>query len=146
MLPEFELRFRFKITCPLDAYRSVRFALSSIAIAVFTLRVIVARDRIDVVTNQISIKFTLRSAQQFEGHNQKDDGNAAANESSIGSNMPGFGKKACVDEQRTEILHEDPEPIPIPIPLILEALEVGVGALVVADMDEAILMSITACG
>lgn len=49
-------------------------------------------------------------------------------------------------EQRTEILHEDPEPIPIPIPLILEALEVGVGALVVADMDEAILMSITACG
>ena len=54
-------------------------------------------------------------------------------------------------EERTEILHEDPPPIPDPIPLILEAVEAGMliaveddgGATVADDIDEVMLMSMT---
>lgn len=97
MLPEFKLRFTVNVACRPDADRRVRFPMPSVAIAVFTFGAIMARNRSDVATDQVSIKFALDSAEKFEGHYQEDDADTTASKSSSGSDVPGLGEKACVD-------------------------------------------------
>lgn len=83
-----------------------------------------ARDLSDVMTDQISIKLALRSAEKLKGHHQEDDTDTAASEGSIGSDMPGFGEKACVDG------------IPVPQHLaarlasVLQYKDIGVGTFI----------------
>ena len=97
MLPELELRVVIKVMCRRDGDRRAPFPLTSVAVVVYTRRGIAARQQSDVATHQISIELTLGSAEEFEGHYQEDDADAAPSESSTGPDVPGAREKACVD-------------------------------------------------